>query len=70
MTTSPSKGIFSQFQRAWCADDCGRRIMLTRWHKAHGEVCHDCYYKALRRMEYDDEQRQLRGYTDAERERI
>jgi hypothetical protein len=61
---------FRTIKRAWCADNCGRRIMLTRWHLTHGQVCLGCYIKGMERAERDEEQRSLRRYTDEERARI
>lgn len=65
-----TSSIFRQFAREWCADGCGRRIMVTRWHHANGHVCYACWIIALERAEHDAEQRSLLRYTDEERERI
>jgi hypothetical protein len=69
MTTSPSS-IFRHYRRAWCADQCGRRILITVWHRTHGDVCMPCYVKAVEQSERDEEMRSLKGYTDEELERI
>jgi hypothetical protein len=63
-------GIFHTIKRAWCADLCGRRIMLTRWHQTHGQVCLGCYIKAMEQIERDEEQRSWKRYTPEERARI
>lgn len=62
--------LFRTIQRAWCADGCGARIVLTRWTETHGQVCMRCYIKAMEKAAYDEERRSLRGYLPEELERI
>jgi hypothetical protein len=69
MTTSLSS-VFRNCRREWCADDCGRRILISAWHRVHGHVCSDCYAKAMERAERDEERKALRGYSNEEWERI
>lgn len=59
-----------QYPRAWCADECGKRVILNRWTIERGGACDQCYRAAVERMDRDHEQRSLRRYTDEERARI
>jgi hypothetical protein len=61
---------FQAYPRAWCNDECGRRVILDRHTKQRGGVCAACYRAAIEQMERDDEQRRLRGYLPEELERI
>jgi hypothetical protein len=61
---------FQAYPRAWCADECGRRVTLDRHTKQRGGVCLTCYRAAMEQMDRDEEQRSWRRYTDSERTRI
>jgi hypothetical protein len=61
---------FQAYPRAWCNDECGRRVILDRHTKQRGGVCSRCYQKAMEQMDRDEEMRQSRGYLPEELERI
>jgi hypothetical protein len=62
--------IFRQFKRVWCADQCGSRILLTAWHRTHGQVCFGCHVKAMEQADRDIERKALRFASDAALERF
>lgn len=58
---------FQFYKRGWCLD-CGKRE-LVKWLGRDG-VCTDCYWRAMARMERDEERKALRFATDEQLERF